>query len=714
MDLLSPGLRKLLFLSAVISVSIPIAAATKHVDVGNIFFTDVASNTSNPAITVINVGDTVEWDWVTDGGTHTTTSGSCQGGGCAPDGLWDHLITFENTLFSRTFNTPGTFTYYCIPHGPLMQGIVIVVQPGDFTVSVFDSTGGTVGGPIFPGQQMVFDGAVAASNEFKNAVSLSCQPGATGLPSTCTPSPANETPTFNFTITAGANIPGHYSFNAQGTDGTLTRFFPDLNFDVVDFGIAAPVPSSITAFSKPASTSTSSSTTVTLSAAGSLPDSVILACENNTLPMGWTCNFPPPGFYNPTASVPADVGVSVTVPAATPSQDYSLLLDATSDTNAGSATKTQPLTLHVVQFNASAFSPGSVTIGAGNVSNAATTQLTASPNFSGTVTMACTAGLPAGGVCSFSPDNGMVASFPAPPQLMTVYVPFNTAANSPTLTVTATGNSGGVSAMQNQPLTLNIPSPALSEGTPSPATVTMVNNSFSLPVTVLITPTNLAGMVTLSCGNLPPGVTCNFLPSATVNVNGKPVSVAVIFEANGATAPSVATNITINADATINDTPVSNNVKLTQLNINAPDATTDVTLNVAAVNSVTSSTLINIGDPNLKITASVNNGGSTYSAAVWEIGFSNPVILVSASATNATCTQLLPTAISCDVGDVPNGSSTYSFRVAPLFGRSLVINNLLTSASIGDSNLTDNVPTPLTVPIRPRPLARKGLVPKTP
>src|SRR5260370_33855571 len=124
----------------------------------------------------------------------------------------------------------------------------------DLAISVSDSAGGNVGGPIFPSQQTVFDGNVAASNGFNSVVSLSCQPGATALPSPCSPAPVSAAPDFSFTITAGAATPGHYSFAAQGTGGGLTHSFPNLNFDVVDFGMAAPSPSSITALSQWAST----------------------------------------------------------------------------------------------------------------------------------------------------------------------------------------------------------------------------------------------------------------------------------------------------------------------------------------------------------------------------------------------------------------------------------------------------------------------------
>ena len=355
-----------------------------------------------------------------------------------------------------------------------------------------------------------------------------------------------------------------------------------------------------------------------------------------------------------------------------------------------------------------------MTVGAGNISDSATTQLTASSNFlnPGTVTLACTAGLPAGGVCNFSPNNGVASSFPSP-ESVAVSVPFNTPAAAPTVTVTATGNSGGASFAQNQSLTLNIPAPALSVGAIAGTPVNMVNNSFSAPVIVQITPMNLAGVVTLSCGNLPAGVTCRFSPSATVNLVGKPSSFLVFFEANVAISPSTFSNITIQADATINNTPVTSSIGLGQLNITAPATTTNVSLNVAAVNSVTNAALINVGDPNLRITASVDNIGSTYSAAVWAVTFSSPVTLVTAS--NPNCNQTAPIMVSCNIGDVMvSTGNQYSFKVSPLRARALVIDNVLTSPTVGDSDLNNNAATAPAVQIRPRPLARRGLVPKTP
>src|SRR4030095_9637373 len=75
-----------------------------------------------PQNVTINVGDTVEWTWA--GNNHSTTSGTPGN----PDGLWDSGIHNIGFVFSRVFTTPGTFNYFCSPHGVCcgMIGSVIV------------------------------------------------------------------------------------------------------------------------------------------------------------------------------------------------------------------------------------------------------------------------------------------------------------------------------------------------------------------------------------------------------------------------------------------------------------------------------------------------------------------------------------------------------------------------------------------------------------
>ena len=97
----------------------PATATTFNVTVGpggNLVF--------DPASVTINLGDQVKWTW--DSGGHSTTSGSPG----MPNGIWDSGIHNGGATFTRTFNSTGTFPYYCVPHGGCcgMVGTVTVVN----------------------------------------------------------------------------------------------------------------------------------------------------------------------------------------------------------------------------------------------------------------------------------------------------------------------------------------------------------------------------------------------------------------------------------------------------------------------------------------------------------------------------------------------------------------------------------------------------------
>jgi len=62
----------------------------------------------------IPAGTSVRWTNLDDIG-HTTTS----------DGVWDSAMLAQNASFTFTFNTPGTYLYYCEPH-PWMTGTITV------------------------------------------------------------------------------------------------------------------------------------------------------------------------------------------------------------------------------------------------------------------------------------------------------------------------------------------------------------------------------------------------------------------------------------------------------------------------------------------------------------------------------------------------------------------------------------------------------------
>jgi len=90
--------------------------ATVTVTVGNggFFFT--------PSSVTIHTGDSVLWTWSSSG--HSSTSGSPG----MPSGVWDSGILNQGSTFMHTFNTAGSFSYYCTPHGACcgMVGTVTV------------------------------------------------------------------------------------------------------------------------------------------------------------------------------------------------------------------------------------------------------------------------------------------------------------------------------------------------------------------------------------------------------------------------------------------------------------------------------------------------------------------------------------------------------------------------------------------------------------
>jgi plastocyanin len=71
-----------------------------------------------PSSVSIAAGGTVTW---TNNGTTTVTVTSA-------DGLFDYESLAPGTSFSYTFDTPGTFRYFCVPY-PHMKGVVTVSAP---------------------------------------------------------------------------------------------------------------------------------------------------------------------------------------------------------------------------------------------------------------------------------------------------------------------------------------------------------------------------------------------------------------------------------------------------------------------------------------------------------------------------------------------------------------------------------------------------------
>ena len=78
----------------------------------------------SPSSVTIHLGDQVKWTWGSS--FHSTTSGSPG----QPNGIWDSGLQNQGATFTHTFNSAGTFPYYCISHGGCcnMVGTVMVVN----------------------------------------------------------------------------------------------------------------------------------------------------------------------------------------------------------------------------------------------------------------------------------------------------------------------------------------------------------------------------------------------------------------------------------------------------------------------------------------------------------------------------------------------------------------------------------------------------------
>jgi plastocyanin len=76
---------------------------------------DTMSLKYEPASLTVSAGTTVTW--VNNSSTAITVT--------SPDGLFDSESVAAGGSFSYTFDTPGTFRYFCVPY-PHMKGVITV------------------------------------------------------------------------------------------------------------------------------------------------------------------------------------------------------------------------------------------------------------------------------------------------------------------------------------------------------------------------------------------------------------------------------------------------------------------------------------------------------------------------------------------------------------------------------------------------------------
>jgi plastocyanin len=101
---------------AALAVAFPAAAADSTVGIANFQFT--------PATVTVDQGETVTWNWVGPGISHTVVSdpGQADSFNSDPNGTFGPP---PSGTYSHRFLTPGTFTYFCSLH-TFMKGKVVV------------------------------------------------------------------------------------------------------------------------------------------------------------------------------------------------------------------------------------------------------------------------------------------------------------------------------------------------------------------------------------------------------------------------------------------------------------------------------------------------------------------------------------------------------------------------------------------------------------
>lgn len=183
----------------------PAGAATHTVSVG-------PGNIFNPASVTALPGDTVRWNFLE--ALHSTTSDATTG----PE-TWDSGVVFTSGgSFSRIFNTPGVYPYYCsvhsFPGGTMMNGVVRV----DAALTILGvnppvappGTRITISGANFaPGASVVFDSVPGLNVQVVGPAQIDVTVPALP-PSTVVitvQNGAGDSDTVSFEITSAAAIP---------------------------------------------------------------------------------------------------------------------------------------------------------------------------------------------------------------------------------------------------------------------------------------------------------------------------------------------------------------------------------------------------------------------------------------------------------------------------------------------------------------------------
>jgi hypothetical protein len=243
---------------------------------------------------------------------------------------------------------------------------------------------------------------------------------------------------------------------------------------------------------------------------------VTLSCTNGATPPPATCNL------NPQQATPTAAGASFMVTASdSTAKDYLFNIHGL---GADGSVNDASVVLHVVDFSIAPPNPSSIDVVPGFQSQPVQIQVAGVGAFNGTVSLSCTAGLPAGASCTF--DNPSPTVTPSAP--VNVNLTINTPNSTPlgTATVTISASTAGAPAAKTQQLTMNVKSSGFSLVISNPALAALDGQTATYNGT--ITPlSGYSSKINVACAGGTRPSTCT--PSQTsVTPNGTaPLSLSV-------------------------------------------------------------------------------------------------------------------------------------------------------------------------------------------
>jgi hypothetical protein len=262
----------------------------------------------------------------------------------------------------------------------------VMSEPSAFPAFNAGSTGGN--GPI----------SITSQEGFSGTVTLTC-PATYGAGScSITPGSVSAFPaTVTLTINGSFFAAGAYSLSVSGTSGSLVHTL-DVPFTVGDYSISGTQ----AILANPGAQAKAS---LQLTSAFSYGGKINATCDASSLP-GAMCTLTPANPQTLASGGTTSLGATINVPNDANAGQYNIKIN-TQDTS-GAPSHSANIALTIAQDFLVTSSTASQTVTAGQTSGAyALRVLPVGSSFNGAVSLACSAGLPAGAQCVFNPSTAV-------------------------------------------------------------------------------------------------------------------------------------------------------------------------------------------------------------------------------------------------------------------------------------------------------------------